>query len=55
MGSQASMMQVNAHSMVKSLPPQLRKLLMARDGSFRSRTERVAVTAAYALSEGTIT
>ncbi|KAK9838768.1 hypothetical protein WJX74_002956 [Apatococcus lobatus] len=43
---------VNAHSMVKSLPPQLRKLLMARDGSFRSRTERVAVTAAYALSEG---
>ena len=47
------MMQVNAHLMVKSLPPQLRKLLMARDGSFRTRSERVAATAAIALSEGT--
>ncbi len=50
-------MQVNAHTMVKNLPPQLRKLLMARElggNSFRSKTERVAATAAYALSEGTV-
>ncbi|KAK9868503.1 hypothetical protein WJX84_007236 [Apatococcus fuscideae] len=45
---------VNAHTMVKNLPPQLRKLLMAREFGTgnRSKTERVAATAAYALSEG---